>query len=116
MKRNSLITALVLFFLAALLCVLTRYAGVAIAPQISATVRWLAILALCIFAWKKRSLTTWILVGMVVGAEVGKAFPTFATSLRILSHIFLQMIKVIIAPLLFATLVSGIAGHADLKT
>jgi Na+/H+-dicarboxylate symporter len=38
-----------------------------------------------------------------------------AVNLRVLSQIFLQMIKVIIAPLLFATLVSGIAGHADLR-
>ena len=115
MKRNALISALVLFLVAAVMYVLSRYAGVTISPPISASVRWLAILALCVFAWTKRSLTTWILVGMVVGAEVGQDFPAFATSLRILSQIFLQMIKVIIAPLLFATLVSGIAGHADLK-
>src|SRR6185369_11587183 len=50
-----------------------------------------------------------------VGAEIGHDFPHFAVGLRLLSQIFLQMIKVIIAPLLFATLVSGIAGHADLK-
>ena len=77
--------------------------------------RWAAILALCVYATVKRSLTTWILVSMFVGAEIGYDFPRFATSLRLLSQIFLQMIKVIIAPLLFATLVSGIAGHADLK-
>src|SRR5947209_5672324 len=115
MKRNALITSLVLFLVAALLYVLTRYAGMQIVPQISAAVRWVAILALCVFAWTKRSLTTWIIVGMVVGAEIGHDFPAFAVSLRLLSQIFLQMIKVIIAPLLFATLVSGIAGHADLK-
>src|SRR4051812_10303397 len=115
MKRNALISALILSLIAALLYVLTRYAGMAIAPQVSVAVRWLAIVALCVFAWTKRSLTTWIIVGMVVGAEIGQDFPAFAVSLRLLSQIFLQMIKVIIAPLLFATLVSGIAGHADLK-
>ena len=115
MKRTALIATLVLFFLAAVLYVLTRYGGVPMAPQISAAVRWLAILALCAWAWSRRSLTTWIIVGMVVGAEIGQDFPAFAVSLRLLSQIFLQMIKVIIAPLLFATLVSGIAGHADLK-
>jgi proton glutamate symport protein len=52
---------------------------------------------------------------MLLGAEVGYDFAAFATHLRILSQIFLQLIRVIIAPLLFATLVSGIAGHADLK-
>jgi len=115
MKRNALVSALVLFSVAALLYVFTRYGGVQISPATTATVRWLAIGALLVYAAAKRSLTTWILVSMVVGAEIGHDFPAFAVSLRILSQIFLQMIKVIIAPLLFATLVSGIAGHADLK-
>jgi proton glutamate symport protein len=115
MKAKSLIAALALFLVAALLYVLTRYGGMQIAPSMMAGVRWAAILALCVFAWTKRSLTTWILVGMIVGAEIGNDFPAFGASLRLLSQIFLQMIKVIIAPLLFATLVSGIAGHADLK-
>ena len=115
MKRNALISSLALFFVAALLYVLSRYGGMQIPAPVSASVRWLAILALCVFAWTKRSLTTWIIVGMVVGAEIGNDFPAFGVNLRLLSQIFLQMIKVIIAPLLFATLVSGIAGHADLK-
>ncbi len=52
---------------------------------------------------------------MLLGAEIGHDFPAFALSLRLLAQIFLRLIKVIIAPLLFATLVSGIAGHPDLK-
>jgi proton glutamate symport protein len=52
---------------------------------------------------------------MVVGAEIGHDFPTIATQLRLLSQIFLRLIKTIIAPLIFATLVVGIAGHANLK-
>jgi proton glutamate symport protein len=52
---------------------------------------------------------------MVVGAEIGHDLPGFAVNLRTLSLIFLRMIKTIIAPLLFATLVVGVAGHADLK-
>src|SRR3954470_4329335 len=115
MKRKALITSLVFFFLAALVYTLGAYGVYQAAPTVAATIRWLAIAALCVFAWTKRSLTTWIIVGMVVGAEIGQDFPAFAVSLRLLSQIFLQMIKVIIAPLLFATLVSGIAGHADLK-
>jgi proton glutamate symport protein len=116
MKRHALIASLVLFFFAALMFALGRYGGYYAPAALSVSVRWLAILALCAYAWSTRSLTTWILVGMVVGAEIGHDFPHFAGVLRLLSQIFLQMIKVIIAPLLFATLVSGIGGHADLKS
>jgi proton glutamate symport protein len=47
--------------------------------------------------------------------EIGYDFPEFAVNLKFLSKIFLQMIKTIIAPLLFGTLVLGIAGHSDVK-
>ena len=52
---------------------------------------------------------------MVVGGVIGHYFPHVATNLQVLYQIFLRLIKTIIAPLLFGTLVSGIAGHADLK-
>ncbi len=77
--------------------------------------RWLAIIGLLGYAAAQRSLTTWILVGMVVGAEVGHDWPQVALNLRVLSQVFLRLIKMIVAPLLFATLVVGIAGHSDLK-
>lgn len=115
LKRTALAAALALALVAALLYVAQHYAGAAISPVISAAVRWAAILAACVYATAKRSLTTWILVSMFLGAAIGHDFPTWAPGMRVLSQIFLQMIKVIIAPLLFATLVSGIAGHADLK-
>lgn len=70
---------------------------------------------LMIFAFKKRSLTTWILVFMLAGAEFGYDLPAFARKLQFLSDIFLRLIKTIIAPLLFSTLVVGIAGHANIK-
>lgn len=59
------------------------------------------------------SLTQWILIGMGIGVAVGWAAPGFAQDLRPLSTVFLRMIKSIIAPILFATLVIGIAGHGD---
>jgi proton glutamate symport protein len=77
--------------------------------------RWVVIAALCAYALRRRSLTTWILVSMVVGAEVGHDFPEAAVSLRVLSQIFLRLIRTIIAPLLFATLVVGIAGHSNIR-
>jgi Na+/H+-dicarboxylate symporter len=64
---------------------------------------------------RRPSLTTWILIAIVVGAAFGYFFPAAATELRILSTIFIRLIRTIVAPLLFATLVVGIAGHGNLK-
>jgi proton glutamate symport protein len=115
MKRTSLLVALALFAIAAVLAV-TGHGGMVQVPATVLTVsRWLAIAALLVYGWNKRTLTAWILISMVIGAEIGYDFPALGSSLRVLSQIFLQLIKVIIAPLLFATLVSGIAGHANLK-
>jgi proton glutamate symport protein len=77
--------------------------------------RWLAIAALVVWAARRKSLTVWILVAMVVGAEVGHDFPDVAVALRVLSQIFLRLIRTIVAPLIFATLVVGIAGHSNLR-
>ena len=77
--------------------------------------RIITVVFLFIHALRKRSLTTWILVCMVAGAEFGYDIPETAKKLQVLSDIFLRMIKTIIAPLLFSTLVVGIAGHSDIK-
>jgi len=61
------------------------------------------------------TLTQWIFIGMAVGLIIGWAAPEFSVELRPLSTIFLRLIKAIVAPLIFATLVVGIAGHGDLK-
>src|ERR1700722_16812047 len=80
------------------------------------TLRCGAILLLALFALRRRSLTPWIFVAMVAGAELGFDAPMLATSLRVFSDIFLRLIKTIVAPLILATLVTGIAGHGDLKS
>src|SRR5256884_1203968 len=77
--------------------------------------RWLAILIFAAYATSRRSLTTWIFVGLLAGAEFGHDWPSVAVNLQLLGTIFLRLIKVIIAPLLFGVLVVGIAGHSDLK-
>lgn len=64
-------------------------------------------------ALRKISLTHWILISMVIGTILGYLFPEISQQLKPLSQIFLRMIKSLIAPLLFATLVIGIAGHGD---
>ena len=77
--------------------------------------RWVVLLTLVVYASFRRSLTAWIFVAMLLGAEIGHDLPGVATNLRVLAMIFLRLIKTIIAPLLFATLVVGIAGHSNLR-
>jgi proton glutamate symport protein len=77
--------------------------------------RWLAIALIAAYATSRGSLTGWILVGLLAGAELGHDAPAVAAKLQLLGTIFLRLIRVVIAPLLFAVLVVGIAGHPDLK-
>jgi proton glutamate symport protein len=77
--------------------------------------RWAAIVLLTLYGLRRRSLTVWIFVAMVAGAELGFDAPSLAVNLRVFSDIFLRLIKTIVAPLILATLVTGIAGHGDLK-
>jgi proton glutamate symport protein len=63
--------------------------------------------------FRKLSLTHWILISMVIGLLIGFFYPVEAKELRPLSQIFLRMIKSLITPLIFSTLVIGIAGHGD---
>jgi len=64
---------------------------------------------------KRISLTGWIFIGMAAGVALGILAPDAAKQLGILSTIFLRLIRSIIAPLLFATLVYGIAGGGEVK-
>jgi len=115
--KLSKILGITLFVLtlAAISTVLQNYGNIAFPPMILNTIRWAGITLLVYYAFRKRHLTTWILVSMILGAEIGYSFPDFAQNLNVLSRIFLRLIKTIIAPLIFATLVVGIAGHSNLK-
>ena len=64
---------------------------------------------------KNRGITTQIVVGLVLGVLVGYLWPAFGVGVKPLADAFLRMIKMIIAPLVFSTLVVGIAGTGDLK-
>jgi len=64
---------------------------------------------------RRISLTTWIFIGMAAGVVLGIAAPNFAKQLAPVSNVFLRLIRSIIAPLLFGTLVVGIAGGGDMK-
>src|SRR5882724_8118505 len=65
--------------------------------------------------WYAPSLTTQILIGLVVGGVLGYLSPKWGNNVYFLRDIFLNLIKSIIAPLIFSTLVVGIAGGGDLK-
>ncbi|WP_026705566.1 dicarboxylate/amino acid:cation symporter [Flavobacterium soli] len=78
-------------------------------------VRWTVGVLLIANALHKKNLTTWILTSMVLGIFIGVDFPNFAAALQPLSSGFIKLVKTIVGPILFATLVYGIAGHSDLK-
>src|SRR5271168_1578447 len=113
--RGILIALLAAVFIAALLSILEHSRVLQIPAAASETLRWIAIVLLVAYASARRSLTAWIFVGLAAGAELGYDAPNTAIHFQVLGSIFLRLIKVIIAPLLFGTLVVGIAGHADLK-
>lgn len=66
-------------------------------------------------ALKRLSLTAWIFIGMAAGVALGIAAPGVAKQLGPVSAVFLRLIRSIIAPLLFGTLVAGMAGGGDIK-
>ena len=115
MNRLTTVVLLATLGAAATLAVSDWSGAFAPPPGLLLASRWAALAGLVLTALRRRSLTAWILVSMALGAEIGHDWPSVAVSLRVLGAIFLRLIKTIIAPLLFATLVVGIAGHHDLK-
>ncbi|HKD44460.1 MAG TPA: cation:dicarboxylase symporter family transporter [Candidatus Angelobacter sp.] len=115
LQAQWLTALLILSGLAAVLWAVASYTATPIPPVVLLVSRWAAVSAFCGYAWTRRSLTTWIFAGMMIGAMIGHDWPHAAAHLQILSTIFLRLIKTIVAPLIFATLVVGIAGHSNLK-
>lgn len=70
---------------------------------------------LLLIAFKRKKLSLWIFAAMILGVEVGVNFPDIALEMERFGKIFLRLIKSLVAPLIFATLVIGIAGHSNLK-
>ena len=63
------------------------------------------ILGLVVFAIRRKDLTTWILISIVMGVIIGRDFPGVAMSLQPLSQGFIRLVKTIVGPIIFATLV-----------
>ncbi len=115
MNKNLTIAAFIAFTVAFFLTVAHYQQWVAL-PEIAPTAaRWIFIGIMGFIGFKKNDMTFWILVSMFLGAEIGLDFPAVGSQLSIFSKIFMKLIKTIIAPLLIATLVLGIAGHSNLK-
>ena len=110
-----LITLLSALFIVSALTLANHYEIISIDSTVLLLSRWIAIATIVGYAVFRKSLTTWILISMIVGAEFGYDLPQIAVNLNVISKIFLRLIKTIIAPLLFATIVVGIAGHSNLK-
>ncbi len=102
-------------FIAATLNLIDGFGIFKFPTEILFILRWIVLAMITYYGIKKKSLTTWIFISMFIGAELGHDFPEFAINLKIFSQIFLRLIKTILAPLLFSTLVVGIASHPNLK-
>jgi proton glutamate symport protein len=81
-----------------------------------AGLRWAGLFAFAATGLWRQSLTRWIFFAMLLGGEIGLDRPQFAEHLRVFSEIFLRLIKIIVAPLIFGTLVTGICGHGNLRS
>ncbi len=65
---------------------------------------------------KTSKLTVYIFIGLLLGIIVGWKFPELGKQMHPLAEVFLNMIKMIIAPLLFSVVVTGIASHGNIKS
>jgi proton glutamate symport protein len=83
--------------------------------QLAVTLRWVAFGLFVPYALRRRSLLVWTFFAMLAGAELGVDAPQFATQTHLLGDIFLRLIRMIVAPLIFGGIVTGIAGHNQLS-
>ena len=91
--------------------------GAAIVPAHvqAAALRRAGLALLLPLAFHRRSLLIWTFWAMLAGAELGMDAPRLAAQTHILGDIFLRLIRMIVAPLIFGGIVTGIAGHSELK-
>lgn len=113
--RGYVYAMLVVILIASVLAVIHQFKWMGLNSNLLQLSRWVAILSFAGYAFFRKSLTTWILISLIVGVGFGHDLPHIAVHLQVVSKIFLRLIKTIIAPLLFATIVVGIAGHSNLK-
>jgi proton glutamate symport protein len=106
---RALAAAAVLLFAAGLVAgFLHSWAGVGVA------LRWVGFGLFVPLAVRRRSLLLWTFFAMVAGTELGADAPHFAAQTQFVGEIFLRLIRMIVAPLIFGGIVTGIAGHGEL--
>lgn len=115
MNRKYFTIGILIYCVLLLFVHIIHFANPFFSESILQGLRFIGIGLLIWFGWQAKKLPTWILIAMLIGVEIGYDFPQIAIKLDVLSKIFLKLIKTIIAPLIFATLVVGIAGHSNLK-
>jgi proton glutamate symport protein len=114
-RRHLVAGFFITLSIAVIIHVADYYLAFGLPRSLLGILRWIPLCFYFLFAIKKKKLTTWIFVSMLTGVEFGYDVPMVAKELNIVSQIFIHLVKTIIAPLLFGTLVGGIAGHANLK-
>lgn len=116
MKRSPIgVITLIAITIALIITLLKEFNIAPVSDIIMMSTRWIVAIILIAFALARKNLTTWILVCMLLGVFVGVDFPNVAASLHPLSKGFIKLVKTIVGPILFGTLVYGIAGHSDLR-
>jgi proton glutamate symport protein len=83
--------------------------------EFAVSLRWIGLGLFLPFVVRRRSLLTWTFFAMLAGAELGVDAPQIATQTHFLADIFLRLIRMIVAPLIFGGIVTGIAGHNELR-
>jgi proton glutamate symport protein len=83
--------------------------------EFATALRWFGLAMFLPMVLRKRSLLAWTFLAMLAGAELGADAPHIAVQTQIVSEIFLRLIRAIVAPLIFGGIVTGIAGHGELK-
>lgn len=114
-NRNTILALIFLGTITLFLHVLVHEFTIAIPSKVLTLFRWATIGSIAYWTYLRRALTGWILFSMVLGIELGYSFPDFSQHLNVCNKVFIRLIKTIIAPLLFGTLVVGIAGHSNIK-
>lgn len=84
--------------------------------ELGAVLRWVGFGLLVPWVVRRRSLLVWTFFAMLAGAELGVDAPHLAAQTHFLGDIFLRLIRMIVAPLIFGGIVTGIAGHDELRS
>ncbi|MBE8720416.1 dicarboxylate/amino acid:cation symporter [Sphingobacterium pedocola] len=116
LKKQIGFVTLLTVSIAIIITIFYEFNWLGVSPRIMMGVRWITASALILNGIARKNLTTWILTCLVLGVFVGLDFPDLARAMQPLSQGFIKLVKTIVGPILFATLVFGIAGHSDLKS